>query len=96
MDSDKVLVMDAGQAVEFDHPHVLLRNPNGYFSKMVEQTGPIMAAKLKSIAQNAYETSNKIPDIQVEECEQNKDDKDNQANEEIKENGEVDTTESTP
>lgn len=50
MDSDKVLVMDAGAMVEFDHPHNLLKNKNGFLSKMVEQTGPINAELLHSTA----------------------------------------------
>lgn len=39
MNSDKILVMDAGLLVEFDHPYVLLQNKNGFLSKMVEETG---------------------------------------------------------
>ncbi|XP_044727747.1 ATP-binding cassette sub-family C member 4-like [Chrysoperla carnea] len=39
MDSDKVLVMDAGQMVEFDHPCKLLQNENGFFYKLVQETG---------------------------------------------------------
>ncbi|KAK9869554.1 hypothetical protein WA026_003307 [Henosepilachna vigintioctopunctata] len=37
MDSDKVLVMNSGRHVEFGHPHILLQNPEGYFSKMLEK-----------------------------------------------------------
>lgn len=38
MDSDKVLVMDAGTVVEFDHPDNLLGNKDGYFYKMANET----------------------------------------------------------
>ncbi|KAJ8935675.1 hypothetical protein NQ314_012696 [Rhamnusium bicolor] len=55
MDSDRVLVMDAGQAVEFDHPYELLQQPNGYFTRMVKQTGSNMEANLRKVAQIDYE-----------------------------------------
>lgn len=51
MDSDKVLVMDAGQMVEFDHPHNLLQNKNGFLYKMVDQTGRDTASLLHCIAE---------------------------------------------
>ncbi|XP_047107045.1 ATP-binding cassette sub-family C member 4-like [Schistocerca piceifrons] len=54
MDSDKVLVMDAGRMVEFDHPHLLLQNKEGYFYKMVQQTGPSMAEQLRRVAEECY------------------------------------------
>ncbi|KAK5646813.1 hypothetical protein RI129_005277 [Pyrocoelia pectoralis] len=54
MDSDKILVMDAGKLVEYDHPHNLLKNKNGYFYKMVEQTGKSMGSTLKNIAQTNF------------------------------------------
>lgn len=50
MDSDRVLVMDAGSMVEFDHPYRLLQNSEGYLKKMVDQTGPVMAETLTRIA----------------------------------------------
>lgn len=50
MDSDKVLVMDGGTMVEFDHPYVLLKNPTGYFTKMVHQTGPAMSETFRQMA----------------------------------------------
>ncbi|CAH0557997.1 unnamed protein product [Brassicogethes aeneus] len=56
MDSDKVLVMESGTMVEFDHPHLLLQNPDGYFHKMVLETGPSMTLQLKDVAQEAYES----------------------------------------
>uniref|UniRef100_A0A2H8TSM5 Putative multidrug resistance-associated protein lethal(2)03659 n=1 Tax=Melanaphis sacchari TaxID=742174 RepID=A0A2H8TSM5_9HEMI len=54
MDSDKVLVMDAGTMVEFDHPYNLLKNKNGFLYKMVEQTGPINSELLHNIASESY------------------------------------------
>jgi ATP-binding cassette, subfamily C (CFTR/MRP), member 4 len=50
MDSDKILVMDAGKIVEFDHPYTLLKNKNGCLYKMVEQTDPNNAKLLYNIA----------------------------------------------
>ncbi|CAH2099847.1 unnamed protein product [Euphydryas editha] len=54
MDSDKVLVMDAGQMVEFDHPHVLLQRDGGVLRGMVDQTGRAMADTLARVALQAY------------------------------------------
>ncbi|XP_018565523.1 probable multidrug resistance-associated protein lethal(2)03659 isoform X2 [Anoplophora glabripennis] len=54
MDSDKVLVMDAGRAVEFDQPYKLLQNPRGVFYGLVRQTGAGMAENLMSIAEENY------------------------------------------
>lgn len=51
MDSDKVLVMDAGTMVEFDHPHLLLTNKDGVLYGMVEKTGKAMADTLCTIAE---------------------------------------------
>ena len=50
MDSDRVLVMSAGNAVEFDHPHVLLENTDGVFYGLVKQTGKGMVENLIKIA----------------------------------------------
>ncbi|KAJ2946364.1 hypothetical protein O0L34_g12402 [Tuta absoluta] len=58
MDSDKVLVMDAGQMVEFDHPHILLQKPDGILKGMVDQTGRHMAETLARVALQAYEKKN--------------------------------------
>ncbi|XP_030767940.1 multidrug resistance-associated protein 4-like isoform X2 [Sitophilus oryzae] len=59
MDSDKILVMDAGQAVEFDHPHILLQNNTGYLSELVRKTGTGTAASLKKIAKQNFEERQK-------------------------------------
>jgi len=50
MDSERVLVMDAGTVVEFDHPYNLLKNEDGFLYKMVEQTGKVTSELLHSIA----------------------------------------------
>ncbi|XP_037300590.1 LOW QUALITY PROTEIN: multidrug resistance-associated protein 4 [Manduca sexta] len=54
MDSDRVLVMDKGTVVEFDHPHILLSDPNSKFSSMVRETGESMTRVLKDVAKNKY------------------------------------------
>ncbi|KAL1513419.1 hypothetical protein ABEB36_002836 [Hypothenemus hampei] len=54
MDSDKVLVMDAGCVVEFGHPYELLEK-NGIFYELVQQTGKAMAETLSTIAKETYE-----------------------------------------
>lgn len=67
MDSDKVLVMDGGQAMEFDHPHKLLQNSDGYFSKMVKETGNL-EEKLRNVAKTDY--VQKYPALKKEETEE--------------------------
>ncbi|XP_076231417.1 putative multidrug resistance-associated protein lethal(2)03659 isoform X2 [Calliopsis andreniformis] len=60
MDSDKILVMDQGHLVEFDHPFVLLQK-RGYFYKMVQQTGAAMANTLTEVAKNWFYRNNASP-----------------------------------
>ncbi|XP_050673524.1 ATP-binding cassette subfamily C member 4-like isoform X1 [Leptidea sinapis] len=54
MDSDRVMVMDAGRLVEFDHPYNLLSNQESYFSKMVQETSDKMSAQLFQIAKKTF------------------------------------------
>jgi len=54
IDSDKVLVMDKGTMVEFDHPYNLLQNKEGVFYKLVEQTGPDTADLLHGLATEVH------------------------------------------
>lgn len=41
--------------MEFDHPHVLLQNRKGYFSKMVAETGAAMAPMLHEMAKEVHD-----------------------------------------
>ena len=50
MDSDKILVLDDSKVMEFDSPGRLLENPDGHFSKLVNQTGPGAKGKLVGMA----------------------------------------------
>ncbi|KYQ47297.1 Multidrug resistance-associated protein 4 [Trachymyrmex zeteki] len=54
MDNDKVLTIDQGQILEFDHPYILLQNEQGHFSSMVQETGKAMTEQLKQCAKEAY------------------------------------------
>lgn len=54
MDSDRVMVMDTGRLVEFDHPYKLLTNPEGHFTKMVKETGEKMSSQLFEVAKNTF------------------------------------------
>lgn len=60
VDSDRVLVMDAGQVVEFDHAHRLLQNTDGFLTKLVTETGSENAEHFREIAQINYKTKYKI------------------------------------
>jgi ATP-binding cassette subfamily C (CFTR/MRP) protein 4 len=62
MDSDKVLVMESGSMVEFDHPHVLLQNSMSKFSKMVAESGKSMAEQLKKVARSSYQKKHTVPE----------------------------------
>ena len=49
MDSDKVLVVDAGEVVEYDHPFELIK-AGGFFKQLLDQTGSSTASALTLIA----------------------------------------------
>lgn len=57
MDSDRILVMEAGSAKEFDAPHILLEIENGMLRNMVEATGAQECEMLKKIAEQKYNES---------------------------------------
>uniref|UniRef100_A0A182Q496 Uncharacterized protein n=1 Tax=Anopheles farauti TaxID=69004 RepID=A0A182Q496_9DIPT len=54
MDSDRVMVMDAGRAVEYAHPYELLQRSDGALKRLVNQTEPSTALQLTSIAYEGY------------------------------------------
>lgn len=54
MDSDIIIVMEAGEVVEFGQPHELLQKPEGYLNKMVRETDKNMESKLRQIATQSY------------------------------------------
>ncbi|XP_061388505.1 probable multidrug resistance-associated protein lethal(2)03659 [Musca vetustissima] len=61
MDCDRILVMDAGQAVEFGHPYELLQKPNGVLRSLVDHTGSSAASGLLSIAEENYKLKTQAP-----------------------------------
>ncbi|XP_031561855.1 multidrug resistance-associated protein 4-like [Actinia tenebrosa] len=61
MDSDRVMVLDEGRLVEFDEPHLLLQNPKGVFTQLVEQTGKRSIDVLCESARQAYELRHDEP-----------------------------------
>ena len=63
IDADRILVMDDGYGVEFDHPYNLLKSEDSpdemttedrYFAKMVRATGEQTAKSLFEIAREKY------------------------------------------
>ncbi|RKP17094.1 canalicular multispecific organic anion transporter 1-like protein, partial [Rozella allomycis CSF55] len=55
MESDKILVMDAGVALEFAPPLCLLDRPNSSFADLVNQTGSTTAKKVRELGQKKYD-----------------------------------------
>ncbi|KAL0363618.1 UNVERIFIED_CONTAM: ABC transporter C family member 2 [Sesamum calycinum] len=49
IDCDRILLLDAGQVVEFDTPETLLQREDSAFSKMVQSTGAANAEYLRSL-----------------------------------------------
>lgn len=50
MDNDRILVIDAGNAVEFGHPYELLKRSDGHLRQLVDQTGGTTSEVLMRIA----------------------------------------------
>lgn len=49
MSYDKILLLDEGKIMEYDHPFILLKKKNGAFASMIEDSGN--AINLKRIAE---------------------------------------------
>ncbi|KAL7089477.1 hypothetical protein ACP275_13G188700 [Erythranthe tilingii] len=58
IDCDKVLLLDAGQVVEFDSPETLLHREESAFSKMVQSTGAANAEYLRGLVLKGAENNN--------------------------------------
>ncbi|CAL1598278.1 unnamed protein product [Knipowitschia caucasica] len=54
IDSDRILVLDAGRISAYDEPYTLLQDKQGIFYKMVQQTGKQEAVSLLELAKKAY------------------------------------------
>ncbi|RWS24157.1 hypothetical protein B4U80_11357, partial [Leptotrombidium deliense] len=54
IDSDRVMVLDAGEVLEFDVPYLLLREGSTLFNKMVLQTGVQMYEQLLQQSKQHY------------------------------------------
>ncbi|XP_066582136.1 LOW QUALITY PROTEIN: ATP-binding cassette sub-family C member 4-like [Prorops nasuta] len=54
MDSDKVLVMDRGCMLEYDHPYILLQDSNSQFALLVKETDHAMQDQLIKVAKQSY------------------------------------------
>lgn len=54
MDYDRVLVVDAGYAVEYGHPHELLQRKEGFLRQLCDQTGATTAIALAHIAEENF------------------------------------------
>lgn len=55
IDTDRVLIMDAGEGVECDHAHNLLQNPNSIFTRLVDEIGFTSARSLRDKARKSFE-----------------------------------------
>lgn len=60
IDCDRVLVMDAGHATEFDEPYRLLQHENGSFASMIKALGEQESERLLQIARDSHNSKRKI------------------------------------
>ncbi|KAG0214474.1 hypothetical protein BGX28_001928 [Mortierella sp. GBA30] len=63
IECDKILVMEDGRVIEFEHPTKLIENKNGYFHSLVKQSGPDAVARLKILLREHGQTVDGQPPI---------------------------------
>jgi ABC-type multidrug transport system fused ATPase/permease subunit len=54
---DRIAVLQDGQLLEFDHPHVLLQNQESLFSQLTSASGDANAALIRAAANESYQKS---------------------------------------
>lgn len=69
IECDKILVMEDGRVVEFEHPTKLIENKDGYFHSLVKQSGPDAVARLKIMLREHGQTVDGEPPIVSEQPE---------------------------
>ncbi|KAF9905921.1 hypothetical protein EC991_001162 [Linnemannia zychae] len=67
MECDKILVMEDGRVVEFEHPTKLIENKDGYFYSLVSQSGPDSVTRLKTMLREHGHTVDGEPPIVVDQ-----------------------------
>ncbi|CAG2119983.1 unnamed protein product, partial [Medioppia subpectinata] len=55
IDSDVIMVLEAGELVEWGMAYDLLQRPDSSFAKLVDNTGKQMAARLRRMARQYYQ-----------------------------------------
>jgi len=54
MDCDRILVLEAGLILEYDHPWKLVQNEKGTLTAMINSTGKSSSVMLKALAEESY------------------------------------------
>ncbi|XP_063925011.1 ATP-binding cassette sub-family C member 4-like isoform X1 [Zophobas morio] len=72
IDSDRILVLDDGSIVEFDHPFLLLQNTEGFFYEYIKQYGNAVVSEFKASAEYNYRQLNTASSLTEYENEEDK------------------------